>query len=1493
MDLIKKQFQNFRKKEIPQSIKIINIIIESLSSPNSAEYDTIIYSIIQNLEKLKEEKEIKKETLNKFNINLLSFFNSLFTAANKQKKDSKHVNTFYLYINLVTLFPFAKDLLLTKYNQNNKLLIQALSSNINIEEKNKIYHLYTNNLSQLSMFGENELFEMYKFYFLNYFIGNEPFTIHEFSKYNTMIDLFISSLTQSNLNNTIQFNKINILLVIETFINAYLSYLYKYYFDCFDNTNKTIDEINKLPYLQDLLKKINNKVMLTNLNPIVLEKLVILLCLLYSHFSSIPGCLVTKYLGKLVSDISPLFCGDIMLGIIDNYDNIIFNFKENQIDSIFFDQNLIEPSDNLYKNCLSNENIYNILVKDNYKTVILNSCLHLIGEALNKKQIMIFSFMQYEECLYNLLHLHTVNEEIIYLLYVIVKKETNLLTVDEWENILEMLLNIMQCCFHEGKKIIQYYDEFIYIIQTLVQHNTNEKKLSSSFIDKLFILFQSRILKRRINQNTSDFFIRITFNTTNENLQKFLEPCIVQYLINDKKESNINEKNPYAICEKNNVIVSLQHCYKMTTNDNKGNIIENIINNEKKRNIIETNFLKYYHNIIDNSIRLINIIPKDNILISTNILSYFTQIIPSVLTTLLINTNNINFFKTILHNIICKDGSSLFTKDEGQYLQFQKEIILKIIGILNERRTSFKLKIVIESLFTKDILENENCTLSPLIIEVMLHLVIKQDNLIIIENTPDQENQINPCLKKMTNKEDKYNDNYIWIDINSIIKKAITMLNRNITLNQAGNRIEKERESLFKLLERASGNVNMLSKENLTSIIELLLQYTERYNQHNNTNLGYCFSIIKNCNFLLNYDDSAYYKGIKSQTNNIFNIDNCETLKLGMLNLLVKFYQNLFQTVFEYQKEELKITKTKEDNKEKEQKMLIIKMIETFIPQLQNYINITLFYLYSSIDNSFFFNSTKMDYTHKSKFLSETINTIIDYILIMTAKNQFSAFHWIIYIMSFLFNMRNLIRFTDEKTILKCIYICFYFNRNQQNKHKLKELETTLSLEIPYNDINEIKNASDKLQKYFYHLRDYTLLFYLSFLDKNSIQNNYYDTYHNNKHNVQTNTSLIQDLIKYFIAESEEKKIFLDLAFYTLSVNNLTRDNLTNEDKEMLIKEIDSYEIIKGKNEIVCVKELEYSKCVFYILSQISNIKCTISFDNNIIKERDEEREKKLLLSLYNQGTIEEEKKEKEKKQEQETIISEEKTIITPLIHKFLSKTYNIQTITRTEIQCSSKEEVKKIVSQLVTVPAYLTYSVNVLMYKPLKKEIDDFIYCVDSYEISSQFIQFISVLGEVQQNTSNETIPTYMDYFYNIKFNLLNTNKYEDKKQELLRNNSVNIIWVGSPISSFEKITSLFNSFNSSTQYSLIIVYPETDTHYHIKVRFSKENQKIPLVEKAFLNDYIININSKGGIQYFINNIIALCEWDRLASQDNTIWNINEIIENNFIKRMNLIQSF
>ena len=54
---------------------------------------------------------------------------------------------------------------------------------------------------------------------------------------------------------------------------------------------------------------------------------------------------------------------------------------------------------------------------------------------------------------------------------------------------------------------------------------------------------------------------------------------------------------------------------------------------------------------------------------------------------------------------------------------------------------------------------------------------------------------------------------------------------------------------------------------------------------------------------------------------------------------------------------------------------------------------------------------------------------------------------------------------------------------------------------------------------------------------------------------------------------------------------------------------------------------------------------------------------------------------------------------------------------------------------------------------------------------------------GKLKDNTDT-------DYIYNINFNLLNTNKSKDEKKELFRNNSVNIIWVDSPISSFESKT-------------------------------------------------------------------------------------------------------
>ena len=1471
---MEKYFHIF-KKEAPRSITTIQSIILFLSKEEISSYDEDHFKkIYKDLQEVKKEG-IKQEHLIKYNINLNLFFNLIFTTANKQKVEDKYINTFNLYMLLIEIFPFEKELLQTKYNPNNKVFHLALSCHMKNNKIHKLYKQYTSSLTQLTMFDENELFDMYQFYYCNYFLGDEPFKIQKFSKFKVLIDLFISFFINNHSDNRIAINnKINVLLIIESYIDVYLSYVFKSY--C-EDTEKKINQSTEI-LVSELLKIIKHKMIISTINPIILQKIVILLCLFYFYSCKNKNVEIQKNITVFVGEEEPFYCEQILFEIIDNYDNLILKIKTNKIDTIFFEQNLLEYSDKLYSNSMDNEHLYDYLV--NNKITILKGCLTLIKVSSNNNKFTSFSFIQCEECFYKVLQLSDIYEEIICLLNFMVQRDANSFIIDEWEDLLKMIIKIIARSFEE-KKRIKNYKEFVSIIELLILHNFNEQILSPSFIEKFYNLFECGIIKRAISLTAFDFFIRITFNTTITNLERFIEPCFIQYLIKDELIPPTNTQNPFSIIEKNNVIASLQHFYEQTMSIKEQNIIE-LANDEKKKAIIDRTLLKYNNDMIDNYIQILNYYSNNNKRIEPLISSFFLQILPSVINTVLINTNNISFFQAIINNILIKDVSSLCSNVATQYLAYQKEIILKLLGILNDIKTKVKMTIVIEELFSKEIINNEDKPLSPIIIEVMLHLVINIDNIILVENSIEQENQIEPCLKKRINKEEPENKDYILLDTNLIIKKVIIMLNHNITLNQTNENTEKERESLFKILKRASENVNMLSKDNFSSMIQLILVYTDKYIQ-DNKNLKYCFSIISNINYLLNSKEG------NEQANNILNIDNNAAFKQDLLNTLMIKTKATYDVI---SKLLLELETKKSENKEDKKLRIntISALLQTNVQQFQYYLNIITFYLYSTINNSLIVNYLKVDYAYKSLVISNTISSIIDYIFTLTYQKRILNLDWIMFMLSFLFNIRNLIRFTPENTIMKCIFLCFYFGRNKlQDSSFLKAFDTIVDYSIIHNKSKREFEIPSNYQHYFYHLCDITILSYLCCLEKESNLNYYYQSVQGNKHTHYAKRHIFQNLINQFglTPKSKENRIFLDLAFYTLCVNNLIRDNLSNEDKQTLMKELDTFEVIKGQNELVCVKEIEYSKCVFYILSPISNIKCTISFDNNITEQRNDEREEELLLSLYKGTKI---------KNIESVISKEQKTEISPLVHTFLSRTYNIKCISHIDKISQAKDNCKALINNLITIPVYLTYKVNVLMYKAQKNTVDDFINLVEPNEISSQFIKFISVLGVIKQNLKNELVHSYKDYFYNIEFNLCNTNKSREDKKMQLNNNCVNIIWVNSPISSVDKIISLFNLYNSN-QYSLIIVYPETDTHYHIKVRFSKENQKIlPLVKTAFLNDYIINIKEKSGVQYFINNLIVLCEWDffNYSYQESLNGKISQIyLETNFIKRYNHLDSF
>ena len=110
-----------RFKKAPRSITTIQSIILFLSKEEISSYDEDHFKkIYKDLQEVKKEG-IKQEHLIKYNINLNLFFNLIFTTANKQKVEDKYINTFNLYMLLIEIFPFEKELLQTKYNPNNKI----------------------------------------------------------------------------------------------------------------------------------------------------------------------------------------------------------------------------------------------------------------------------------------------------------------------------------------------------------------------------------------------------------------------------------------------------------------------------------------------------------------------------------------------------------------------------------------------------------------------------------------------------------------------------------------------------------------------------------------------------------------------------------------------------------------------------------------------------------------------------------------------------------------------------------------------------------------------------------------------------------------------------------------------------------------------------------------------------------------------------------------------------------------------------------------------------------------------------------------------------------------------------------------------------------------------------------------------------------------------------------------------------------------------------
>ena len=127
----------------------------------------------------------------------------------------------------------------------------------------------------------------------------------------------------------------------------------------------------------------------------------------------------------------------------------------------------------------------------------------------------------------------------------------------------------------------------------------------------------------------------------------------------------------------------------------------------------------------------------------------------------------------------------------------------------------------------------------------------------------------------------------------------------------------------------------MLSKDNFSSMIQLILVYTDKYIQ-DNKNLKYCFSIISNINYLLNSKEG------NEQANNILNIDNNAAFKQDLLNTLMIKTKATYDVI---SKLLLELETKKSENKEDKKLRIntISALLQTNVQQFQYYLNIIIY----------------------------------------------------------------------------------------------------------------------------------------------------------------------------------------------------------------------------------------------------------------------------------------------------------------------------------------------------------------------------------------------------------------------------------------------------------------------------------------------------------------------------------------------------------------------
>ena len=450
-------------------------------------------------------------------------------------------------------------------------------------------------------------------------------------------------------------------------------------------------------------------------------------------------------------------------------------------------------------------------------------------------------------------------------------------------------------------------------------------------------------------------------------------------------------------------------------------------------------------------------------------------------------------------------------------------------------------------------------------------------------------------------------------------------------------------------------------------------------------------------------------------------------------------------------------------------KELLLNIIETQLKKICNFLS--LYY------NVFTYNDNQKEY------VLNQINQVITELLQIKLKCNNT-----LQIINLFFMFKDKLQLSESSDLINYIYILLILSRRGDSHTLNDKLSKYITIQPIY-----ITEDCDSPSQFYNHFSDIVCLYYISFLNKQQLG-----------HNEQL---FIENLFDYFsFMLQSDRDIIFELFLHSLLKNSEERINISIE---RFNANFDEYQIIPGNNnKIYCQtnnKIIEITPCssLAYIISfELQETKETVII-NDTAKINNIEN---LFINVNSSKNV----------NDSDTIVNKPETIIhdnnnSKILLETKEDYFNsiIKITKQFMIQNTKYKETLNLLKTLVNIPIFLTYHVNIFYYPIQYKELtlDNLLEPKIEHKISPKFYTFLSKLGNTYVNEKNEKVIMHKDLFYNISFDLVNLKRNREEKEDLIKNNCVNIIWLDNEAIALSNTESVFQSISKENSYTIITI--------------------------------------------------------------------------------------